>query len=133
MKGFLIQLTLAALFVSCSTNDTTIYGVGETHSVNFMGDGSTANTILGNTYVAKNSTATKAVVQGIIGLATAIYYGRIQLEKETTTQLYNAGLTQVQVTKINAALQESIATKGYETTVAAIKGGLFTPVPFKQP
>lgn len=125
--SFVVLWTLAC----CSYNKATIYGVGEVVSSNFMGDGSTANTILGNTYVAKNSTATKAVIQGIIGLAGAIYYGKVQLANETTTQLANAGLTQVQLRALDNALKESLAAKGLEGTLAGIKAGLFTPIPFR--
>lgn len=73
MRNFLAYLLCAVLCVSCAYNKATIYGVGEVVSSNFMGDGSTANTILGNSYVAKNSTATRYIVNAL-GTIVGLYY-----------------------------------------------------------
>ena len=77
----------------------------------------------------------KYFTQAVVSLAGAIYYGRLQVQKEITTQLANSGLTQEHIAAINAQLQTSIANNGLEATKAAINAGLFTPagVAFKQP
>lgn len=90
MRNFLAHLLCAVLCVSCSYNTAEIYGVGKTTSVNFAGDGSTANTILGNSYVAKNSTATRYIVNGI-GTVVGLYAAGVASFNNQTVKAYTNG------------------------------------------
>ncbi len=135
MKAALAPLLCLALVVSCVTHKTKIYGVGETETTAVFGDGSAANTVLGDTIVYKNSTATRILAQMFMGLVTATAMGNAAEAKQITDRMATAGANQAQIETARIAAQTAALKIGAGTTSEAVKGGLFQQgmTIFKQP
>ena len=135
MKARLSALIGCAALVACVDTETTITGyargglpIGTFKTRHrFYGKGNIDSTLFGLTQQSNMDTGFKTLVQGLTALAGAIYYGKVEMAKQVTAQIQAQGVTQTQMAQINASLQESIATKGYEATLAGIKAGLFVP------
>jgi hypothetical protein len=130
-----VLMALFASFVSCAKTETTVTGysrggqpMGTAKVTQFVwGKLNAEVTPFGLVHSGNLDIGFKYFTQAVVSLAGAIYYGRLQLANETTKQLQNAGMTQVQIAQLNADLQKSLATIGFEQTKAAINRGLFTP------
>lgn len=99
----LFPIILLSILCSCSFNQTELYGIGKTTSINVAGDGSTGNTILGNTYVAKNSTATKTIVNGAVTYGAAVELGKSHASDNALEGTKSGNSLKLEQSKLKAA------------------------------
>lgn len=142
MKAFIIAVALMLVAVSCAETEgqITSYQKGQaigTFRVRQWVYGKLNSEILpfGVTHSGNLDIGFKTLTQGLTALATAVYYGQVQIAKEITSRLATQGLNQVELARVQSALQQSISKNGLDATIAGINGGLFTPAGtvFKQP
>lgn len=121
----LLACLMLVAAISCVGHKTVLYGIGETTTVAVFGDGSATNTVLGDSLVYKNSTATKILANMTVSLAGAFALGNYQQSQEITKQMANAGANKVQITQATLAAQTAAAKLNAEENAAGINAGLF--------
>jgi hypothetical protein len=138
MKPFLHSILCGALvaLISCAQTETVVTGyskagqpIGSAKANQFLYGKLNAEVVpFGLTHSGNMDVGFKYLTQMITTLAGAIYYGNLQLEKETTQQLATAGLNKVQIEQIHSALAAELAKSGYAGTVNFAKSGAFNVI-----
>lgn len=135
MKHTLLAAILIVCMISCAYNDAKLYGVGETHTMTLGTDGTSANTVLGNSFAFKASPAFQALMTAITTYGAAWLANDAYKMAQATTQMQNLGLSKQAIAQIQSQTQLGLAAQKGATTQAGITGNLFTPqaTVFKQP
>ena len=125
MKNLIISLLVSICLVDCGYHTTELYGIGKTTTILVAGDGASSNSILGDTFTNKNSTATKILANAFVQLVGAYWAGNAIKVQETTKQMANAGATQAKIETAKIAASTEAKKIDSAENLAGMRTGLF--------
>lgn len=111
--------------MSCGFHQTELYGIGKTTDIIVAGDAASSNSILGDTFTNKNSTATKILANAFVQLVGAYWAGNAIRVQEVTKQMANAGATQERIVVANNTAMITSKKIDSAENLAGMQSGLF--------